>query len=89
MRDIGEDVSSCHTYTSTYVRYSGTEYVRTLYWYTALDLFTLDYSKLFSVPDRLLFNKFLTDNDKIPGMFMRLDSEERLLFIQESIDNNK
>lgn len=55
----------------------------------ALDFFTLDYSKLFSVPDRLLFKNFLTDNDKIPGMFMRLDSEERLLFIQESIDNNK
>ena len=55
----------------------------------ALDLFTKEYSKMFSVPDRLLFKKFLTDNDKIPGMFLRLDSEERILFIHESIDNNK
>ena len=37
----------------------------------ALDLFTLEYSKMFAASDRLSFKKFLTDNDKIPGMFLR------------------
>ena len=45
----------------------------------ALDLFSLDYSKMFSVPDGLLFKRFLADNDRIPGMFMRLDPEERII----------
>jgi hypothetical protein len=54
----------------------------------ALDTFTADYSQMFPVPDRLLFKRFLTDNDKVPGMFLRLDAEERLLFIRESIPNH-
>ena len=37
----------------------------------ALELFTLEYSRMFSASDRLSFKKSLTDNDKIPGVFLR------------------
>ena len=96
MRDIGEDVSSYHTYTSTYVLYSGTEYVRTLYCYTTptyfFKIYALNLSSLFCRLETIytgvvIYKKFTTSltKEEERAVGARLESEARCPSVLEYV----